>query len=288
MMIIIPSARVMVPTLALVMACGAGLVFAITQPRREPPVEARAATGTVTAAATVPSGSSAAQDLAAAGLAQAKAEAAAAMDALAPSPPDVGGTPAFDVARIGRAGDAVVAGRAAPGATVELLLDGKVYDHAIADKSGQFAMLPPRLPAGDYSLTLRSRQQDGKEAMSAKSVTVALHPSPNPGPSNPSQAYQLASTPQIATARESTASPEQPADPTTVTSSSGRGSSFVRAVRKGTTAVVAGGDSLWSISRLNFGRGERYPVIYNANRNQIRDPNRIYPGQIIIIPSKAQ
>jgi nucleoid-associated protein YgaU len=45
---------------------------------------------------------------------------------------------------------------------------------------------------------------------------------------------------------------------------------------------------LWSISRLNFGRGERYPVIYNANRNQIRDPNRIYPGQIIIIPSKAQ
>jgi nucleoid-associated protein YgaU len=287
MMIVIPSARVMVATLVVVVACGAGLVFGITQAWREPPVEAGAAAGE-TAAPTGSSGSSVVQDPAAAGLAQAKAEAVAAMDALAPSPPDVGGTPAFDVARIGRAGDAVIAGRAAPGATVELLLDGKVYDRAVADKSGQFAMVPPSLPAGDYSLTLRSRQQDGKEAMSTKSVTVALHPSANPSPSDhPSQTYQLSSATQVATALESTASPEQPADSPTVTSSSGGRSSFVRAVRKGAIAVVAG-DSLWRISRLNFGRGERYPVIYNANRNQIRDPNRIYPGQIIVIPDKAQ
>jgi nucleoid-associated protein YgaU len=278
----------MVPTLVLVAACGAGLVFGITRAWREPPAEAGAAAGAVTAAPTVSAGSSVVQDRGAAALAQAKAEAAAAMDALAPSPPDVGGTPAFDVARIGRAGEAVVAGRAAPGAIVELLLDGKVYDKAIADKSGQFVMAPPRLPAGDYALTLRSRQQDGKEAMSTRSVTVALHPSPNPIQSDPSQAYQLASAPKVATARESTAAPEQPADPTTVTSSSGGGSSSGSAVRKGATAVVAGGDSLWRISRLNFGRGERYPVIYNANRNQIRNPNRIYPGQIIVIPSEPQ
>jgi nucleoid-associated protein YgaU len=287
MMIVIPSARVMVPTLVLVVACGAGLVFEITQARLEPPVEAGAAAGTVAAASTVSSGSSVVQDPAAAGLAQAKAEAAAAMDALAPSPPDVGGTPAFDVARIGRAGDAVIAGRAAPGATVELLLDGSVYDRAVADKSGQFAMVPPSLPPGDYSLTLRSRRQDGREAMSTKSVTVALHPSANPRQSDPPRTYQLSSAPQVAMAPESTASPEQPADLPSVTSSSGGRSSFVRAVRKGAIAVVAG-DSLWRISRLNFGRGERYPVIYNANRNQIRDPNRIYPGQVIVIPDKAQ
>jgi nucleoid-associated protein YgaU len=277
----------MVPTLVLVVACGAGLVLEITQARLEPPVEAGAAAGTVTAASTVSSGSSVVQDLGAAGLAQAKAEAAAAMDALAPSPPDVGGIPAFDVARIGRAGDAVIAGRAAPGATVELLLDGNVYDRAVADKSGQFAMVPPSLPPGDYSLTLRSRRQDGREALSTKSVTVALHPSANPRPRDPSQTYQLSSAPQVATAAESTASPEQPADSPSVTSSSGGRSSFVGAVRKGAVAVVAG-DSLWRISRLNFGRGERYPVIYNANRNQIRDPNRIYPGQVIVIPDKAQ
>jgi hypothetical protein len=53
MMIVIPSARVMVATLVLVVACGAGLVFGITQAWREPPVEA----GAVTAAPTVSSGS---------------------------------------------------------------------------------------------------------------------------------------------------------------------------------------------------------------------------------------
>ena len=35
-------------------------------------------------------------------------------------------------------------------------------------------MVPPRLPAGDYELTLRSRQPDGKQATSKQSVVVAL------------------------------------------------------------------------------------------------------------------
>jgi nucleoid-associated protein YgaU len=29
-------------------------------------------------------------------------------------------------------------------------------------------------------------------------------------------------------------------------------------------------------------------VIYDANHNQIRNPDRIYPGQVLLIPSKAQ
>ena len=35
-------------------------------------------------------------------------------------------------------------------------------------------MVPPRLPPGDYELTLRSRQPDGKQATSKQSVVVAL------------------------------------------------------------------------------------------------------------------
>jgi hypothetical protein len=82
--------------------------------------------------------------------------------------------PVFDIARIERTGDAVIAGRAAPGAIVELLRDGERHDRAVADQSGQFVMVPPRLPAGDYELTLRSRQPDGKRATSKQSVVVAL------------------------------------------------------------------------------------------------------------------
>src|SRR4029077_3633204 len=57
---------------------------------------------------------------------------------------------------------------AAPGATVELLRNGEPYDRAVANQLGQFVMVPPRLPPGDYELTLRSRQPNGKQAISPK------------------------------------------------------------------------------------------------------------------------
>jgi hypothetical protein len=84
--------------------------------------------------------------------------------------------PAFDVALVGRAGDAVIAGTAAPGAAVELLRNGEPLDRAIADQFGQFIMTPSGLPSGDYELTLRSRQGNGKPATSRGSVAVSVQP----------------------------------------------------------------------------------------------------------------
>jgi hypothetical protein len=84
--------------------------------------------------------------------------------------------PAFDVVRVGPTGDAVIAGRAAPGATVELLGDGKPLDRAVADRSGNFVMTPSQLPAGQYALALRSTKPNGPEALSKQSVTVAVEP----------------------------------------------------------------------------------------------------------------
>ncbi|GJE56538.1 MULTISPECIES: LysM peptidoglycan-binding domain-containing protein [Methylobacterium] len=53
------------------------------------------------------------------------------------------------------------------------------------------------------------------------------------------------------------------------------------------TAKITRGDNLWQISRRSYGDGKRYTVIYDANRNQIRDPNLIYPGQIFVMPKDA-
>ena len=86
--------------------------------------------------------------------------------------------PAFDFALVGRAGDAVITGTGAPGAAVELLRNGEPLDRAIADQFGQFVMNPSRLPSGDYELTLRSRQGNGKQATSRRSVAVTVQPSP--------------------------------------------------------------------------------------------------------------
>lgn len=52
-------------------------------------------------------------------------------------------------------------------------------------------------------------------------------------------------------------------------------------------AVVQPGQNLWRIARQSYGQGTRYTVIYLANRDQIRDPNRIYPGQIFAMPPRS-
>ena len=48
--------------------------------------------------------------------------------------------------------------------------------------------------------------------------------------------------------------------------------------------IVQPGNSLWRIARRSYGAGLRYSVIYEANRDQIRDPDLIYPGQVFAVP----
>jgi nucleoid-associated protein YgaU len=55
-------------------------------------------------------------------------------------------------------------------------------------------------------------------------------------------------------------------------------------VGEGRRLHVVRGDNLWNISRAHYGEGGRFTVIFAANRDQIRDPNLIYPGQIFSLP----
>jgi LysM repeat protein len=380
----ISISRIVLPLVAVVAAGGA--VFAIQYVRREPPADTMAAT-------TAPATSKPAPDTRVAALAKAKSEANAVVDALIgspASPENSDGVPTFDVARIEPTGEAVIAGRATPGATVELLRDGEVHDRAVADKSGQFVMVPPRLPSGTYDLTLRSKQADGMVATSRQHVTAALEPKstdrpivalvtpdkptvvlsqpagPNPaagavvvetveiepggkfhvsGQARPRTALRLylndsfitsvtagadgrfavtinegvapgsyrvrvdeasssgtvraraevpfnapdtaASVSAQATAskRPDTAGPQLAAAGATVLPDSGSPPSTV-VVPKIATTTVSRGDSLWRLSQVTYRAGMRYAVIYKANRGQIRNPNRIYPGQVFVLPAQ--
>ena len=355
------------PYLALSAACGAALVFGFPHLRREPPVEIRAATAAATALVVPPDSSDRGDE----------------------------SMPVFDVARVEEAGDAVIAGRAAPGAIVELLRNGEPQDRAVADQSGQFVMVPPRLPSGTYDLTLRSKQPDGKQATSKQSVAVAIEPGPTdrpvvalmtpgkptvvlsqppapksmagavvvesveiepggkfhasgrasasaavrlylndtfvasvtsdadgrfavtinegitPGnyrvrldevepnsgavraraevPFNVPDTMATASVPAQATAskRPEIAAARQAqlaAAMATVLPDGGSRSSVV--VPKIATTTVSRGDTLWRLSRQTYGVGTRYAVIYKANRQQIRNPNLIRPGQVFVLPAR--
>lgn len=50
------------------------------------------------------------------------------------------------------------------------------------------------------------------------------------------------------------------------------------------TVTVQPGFTLWRIATENLGDGIRYVQVFEANRDQIRDPDLIYPGQVFTIP----
>jgi nucleoid-associated protein YgaU len=105
----------------------------------------------------------------------APAEAAKAAPAAKPAP-DAPVAPSFDVVRIEPDGESVIAGRAAPGATIELLRGDLVHARAAADASGLFAIVPPPLPPGSHQIALQSIAPDGTRQRSRESVTVVLDP----------------------------------------------------------------------------------------------------------------
>jgi LysM repeat protein len=366
------TTRIFVWSLALVAAAGAAL--SLDRLMRERPLEADAVRSSAAILPSPPKG----QDQSLSGTVQSVAKtmqaAAKNADALVGSTGLAGrgdeARPAFDVARVEPSGDAVIAGRAAPGASVELLRNGEPHDRVVADASGQFAMVPPRLPPGDSELTLRSRLPDGRLATSKESVVVALQadlkdrpvvalmtpdkpsvvlskPAASTPPggavmvdtvetepggklfvsgrSSPRAAVRLylndsyqASTTAAANGRFAFTTTnegirpgsgyrvrldevdpgsgairsraEVPFEAASAASAGSPAAGSPAAVTnpKVSTAVVSRGDSLWRISRAAYGDGARYTVIYDANHNQIRNPDRIYPGQVFVLPEKAR
>ena len=49
--------------------------------------------------------------------------------------------------------------------------------------------------------------------------------------------------------------------------------------------IVQPGNSLWRLARRAYGTGFNYTVIYEANKDQIRDPDLIFPGQVFAVPT---
>lgn len=48
--------------------------------------------------------------------------------------------------------------------------------------------------------------------------------------------------------------------------------------------TVLSGDSLWSIAKKYYGDGSKFTKIVEANKDKIKNPSLIYPGQVLTIP----
>jgi nucleoid-associated protein YgaU len=49
--------------------------------------------------------------------------------------------------------------------------------------------------------------------------------------------------------------------------------------------TVVSGDTLSHIAKRFYGKASRWPVIFEANRDKLSDPDKIHPGQVLRIPA---
>ncbi|RMD90304.1 MAG: LysM peptidoglycan-binding domain-containing protein, partial [Alphaproteobacteria bacterium] len=140
-----------------------------------------------------------------------------------------------------------------------------------------------------------SDQTAASQASSSANTQVASAPSANTaadrtetaeGAAAPAAGTPASTTPAPATASQAgSESPQAVAEDAARTASGlPRPPARPGEVPRIATVTVQPGYTLWGISRGRYGRGALYVKIYNANRDQIRDPDLIYPGQIFTIP----
>jgi nucleoid-associated protein YgaU len=126
---------------------------------------------------------------------------------------------------------------------------------------------------GRWSLTIKSGMTPGGYVMQADEINpsgatvVASANTPFEYPDMPAAPpAQAAATAPASPAQSSAPSPADP---------------VVESVQ---TKRVATGHTLWALSKSYYGDPTHYPVIYEANRAQIHNPNVIFPGQVFVVP----
>ena len=190
---------------------------------------------------------------------------ALAMRTLATPPPAAASRVAIQSVEADAAGGLVARGSAEPNATVRLYLNGA----DVADAKTQ--------SDGRWSLTIKHGMTPGGYVMRADEikpgdpsvVASADTPFDYPAAGTPAPAAAPATAP--APAEASAGQPNAP-------------SSADAVVETVQTAQVVHGHTLWALSQNYYGDPTRYPVIYEANKSQIHNPNLIFPGQVFVVP----
>lgn len=161
----------------------------------------------------------------------------------------------LDLVDYDASGEIRFSGTGPAGTTLRIYVDNQPIGTATADTAARWSFQAPgRVPAGEHQLRL-----DQLSAAGQVSARIEL-----PFRRESHLALQAG---QPATAGGARA-------PTRQAGASGQ-------------IVVQPGDSLWLLARQNYGEGLRYTAIHVANRAYIRDPNMIYPGQVLAVPSDA-
>lgn len=165
------------------------------------------------------------------------------------APEDDAGTAqiALDTIGYSDAGEVQLTGRATRGALVRVYLDNLAVSDIVADTQGRWRGQLDDVSPGIY--TLRVDELGPGDVVLSRLETPFKREAPEVlAPKDPEPGVEPENTPVI------------------------------RAV------TVQKGDTLWAISRERYGDGVLYVRVFEANRDAIRNPDLIYPGQVFNIP----
>jgi nucleoid-associated protein YgaU len=162
------------------------------------------------------------------------------------------------------AGNIVFSGKAPAGVPVRFYVDNTLAGETIADGLGNWNFKgSSTMPTGTH--TLRADALNAKGQVISRAETPFLREEP----SKVIAAAEAAPQPAVSGA------PKVVADATSAPP--------VLEIRR---IVIQPGSNLWRVSRKVYGKGRMYTLIFEANRDQIKNPNRVYPGQILAAPEQ--
>ncbi|WP_062011667.1 LysM peptidoglycan-binding domain-containing protein [Aureimonas sp. AU4] len=192
-----------------------------------------------------------------------------------------------------------VAGAAPEGSRLNVYLDDKLVGQAGGTADERFiANAMADVSVGQHVVRIDEIGRDGAVIARAEvpftrpdeNSMAAIAPSVPPEaprstvPVGPDTDGAAAPSPTASAVSEATVTPSTGAEPA-VAASQGPETVIQPALQAAQAKVIIRrGDTLWGISRRAYGQGVRYTVIYLANGDQIRDPDRIYPGQVFRMP----
>jgi len=171
--------------------------------------------------------------------------------------PDVMANVSLDLISYDDQGEVVLSGRSTADRHVRVYVDDKPITTQPVGKDGTWQLKLPGVDPGRYTLRVDELDSSGK-------VVSRLE--------TPFQKEKAEKVMRLASTTSTGSTPGSAPD---------SASSVRPRVQK---VTIQRGNTLWAIAKQNYGKGVLYMQIFNANRQFIRDPDLIYPGQIFTIP----
>lgn len=164
-----------------------------------------------------------------------------------------------------RLGNVDIAGRGATGSFARLYVDNELTATAPLSDAGKWRMKLTAIDPGLHMLRIDQLNAAGK-------VTSRVE-----------TPFQREEPAKLVAADPEPASVIAPAEPEA--SGTAETSVVVAPPVREVSITVQPGFTLWGIARENYGDGFLYVRVYEANKDLIRDPDLIYPGQVFTVPT---